>query len=72
MSDSAWSLFDNWQCRAMDWNVKEDLLARFSKVRVVATDEAALRKVEEQLAKAGLIVPKRINVVLCDQFVRAA
>ncbi len=39
---------------------------------VVATDKGALDRVERQLAKAGLIVPKRINVVLRDQFVRAA
>ncbi len=54
------------------WNVKQDLLSRFSSVLVVATDEGALDRVERQLAKAGLIVPKRINVVLRDQFVRAA
>jgi hypothetical protein len=52
------------------WNVKQDLLSRFSTVLVVATDEGALDRVERQLAKAGLIVPKRINVVLRDQFVR--
>ena len=52
-------------------NVKQDLLSRFSSVLVVATDEGALDRVERQLARAGLIVPKRINVVLRDQFVRA-
>jgi hypothetical protein len=54
------------------WNVQQDLLSRFSSVLVVATDEGALDRVERQLAKAGLIVPKRIKVVLRDQFVRAA
>jgi predicted RecB family endonuclease len=52
------------------WNVKQDLLSRFSQVLVVATDERALDKVEWQLAKAGLIIPKRINIVLRDQFPR--
>ena len=54
------------------WNVKQDLLSGFSSVLVVATDEGALDRVERQLAKAGLFVPKRINVVLRDQSVRAA
>jgi len=50
------------------WNVKQDLLSRFSSVLVVATDEHALDKVERQLANAGLIIPKRINIVLRDGF----
>lgn len=49
------------------WNVKQDLLSGFSKVLVVVTDENALNKVEGQLAKAGLIIPKRVNVVLRDR-----
>ena len=56
----------------MVWNVKQDLLSRFSTVLVVATDEGALEKVERQLAKAGLIIPKKINIVLRDGFVTAA
>jgi hypothetical protein len=49
------------------WNVKQDLLSRFSKVRVVPTDGAALRRVEGQLARAGLLVPTRVEVVLRDR-----
>ena len=49
-------------------NVKQDLLARVSSVLVVATDEKALDKVERQLANAGLIIPKRVNVVLRDGY----
>lgn len=54
------------------WNVKQDLLSRFTKVLVVATDERALDKVERQLAKAGLIIPRRVEIVLRDGFVTAA
>lgn len=47
-------------------NIRQDLLSGFDKVIVVATDEAALRKVERELAKAGLIIPSRLSVVLRD------
>ena len=33
-------------------------------VLVVATDEKAMRKVEQRLAKEGLYIPGRIEVVL--------
>ena len=42
------------------------------RVTGVATDEAALRKVERQLARAGLLIPTRVDVVLRDEFKRAA
>ena len=48
------------------WNVKQDLLAGFKRVLVVATDEAALGKVERQLATAGLLIPRRVDLVLRD------
>lgn len=54
------------------WNVKQCLLSQFKNVLVVATDEGALDKVELQLAKAGLIVPNRVKVVLRDGFMTAA
>jgi hypothetical protein len=47
-------------------NVKNDLLSGFSKVLVVVTDENAFRKVEGQLAKAGLLLKNRIRLVLRD------
>lgn len=37
------------------WNVKQDLLAHFRKILVVATDRTALEKVERELARAGLL-----------------
>ncbi len=49
------------------WNVKQNLLSKFNKVLVVATDERALKKVEEELAKARLLIPRRVNIVLRDE-----
>ena len=48
-------------------NVQQDLLSRFDKVLVVATDARALRKVEQELARAGLIIPNKVDVTLRDQ-----
>ena len=48
------------------WNVKQNLLEGFSRVVVVATNEGGLRKVERQLARAGLILPGRIELILRD------
>ena len=48
-------------------NVKQDLLSGFGKILVVATDEKAMRKVEQKLAKEGLYIPGRVEVVLRDE-----
>lgn len=53
-------------------NVKQNLLAKHSKIIVVATDETALRKVERELARAGLLIPSRVEVVLRDQTISQA
>ncbi len=45
-------------------NVKNCLLSNFDRALVVATDEAAMAKVERQLGKAGLLIPGRVKVVL--------
>ncbi len=50
------------------WNVKQNLLSKFDKILVVATDKTALNKVEQQLGKAGLIIPEKIEIVLRDGF----
>ena len=47
-------------------NVRRDLRSGFSRVLVVATDAVALKNVESKLAKAGLIVPGRVALVLRD------
>jgi len=45
-------------------NVRNGLLAKFDKIIVVATDEAALNKTERALAKARLLLPSKVAVVL--------
>ncbi len=47
-------------------NVKRDLLEGVQHVLVVATDEGAREKVERQLAVAGLLLPRRVQVVSRD------
>lgn len=51
-------------------NVRNCLFSRFGNVVVVATDEAALSVVERQLARASLLIPKRVHVVLRDAWFR--
>ncbi len=46
------------------WNVRQDLLSGFEKVLVVATDKRALEKVERDLAKVGLIIDGKVEIVL--------
>ena len=48
-------------------NVQQDLLSGFDKVLIIATDARALRKVEKELAHAGLIIPNKVDVTLRDQ-----
>lgn len=48
-------------------NVRNDLRSGFNRIIVVATDESALNKVERQLAVAGLLVPRRVELVLRDR-----
>lgn len=45
-------------------NVRNGLLSGFSNFLVVATDKSAMRKIEEQLAKAGLLIRERARVEL--------
>jgi len=49
-------------------NVRNALASHFHTVIVVATTTKALKTVERKLAKAQLLIPKRIQVVLRDQF----
>ncbi len=48
-------------------NVRQNLKAGFTRVFVAATDETALSKVERQLARAELLIPKRVTVALAGQ-----
>lgn len=47
-------------------NVRNCLRSGFSRVIVVATDEAALAIVERQLGAAGLFIPGRVDLILRD------
>jgi hypothetical protein len=47
-------------------NVKQDLLSGFDKVIVVATDKSALEKLEKELAKTGLIIAGRVEILAGD------
>ena len=49
-------------------NVKNDLLSKFDRVLVVATNEKAMEKVERKLAEAGLLISDRVDVVLRGVF----
>lgn len=49
-------------------NVKNCLASGFSRVIVVATSRAALRKVDRELVRAGLLVPTRVTLVLQGEF----
>ena len=49
-------------------SARSGLRAGFDRLIVVATEEAALRKVERQLAETGLLAPSRIQVVSQDGF----
>ena len=46
-------------------NVKNCLRSGFDSVVIVATDQPALMKVQRALATVGLLIPGRIDVVLC-------
>lgn len=52
-------------------NVKQDLLAGYDRVVVVGTNKHALKKVDAELARAGLTIPSRVRLVLRDRFDRA-
>ena len=51
-------------------NVKKCLLSGSYRVLVVATDETARNRVEKELGKAGLIIPRRVMILIGDQIVR--
>lgn len=45
-------------------NVMQDLIAKYDKVLVVATDKKALEKVERKLSETGLLGIERIEVLV--------
>ena len=47
-------------------NVKQNLLSRYTHVYVVATDDKALKKVVQELGRAGLMISGKVDVILQD------
>ena len=47
-------------------NIRQDLLAKYDKTIVVATDKPAFEKIEKQLAQKDLLIPGRVKNVLRD------
>ncbi len=48
-------------------NVKNNLLSKFERIVIVATDDEAMAKVERQLGEAGLLIANRVQVILRDR-----
>ena len=48
-------------------NVKQNLASGFDRILVVATTEKALKIVERSLARAGLLLPERVTIILQDR-----
>ncbi len=49
-------------------NVRQDLLAKYDKIIVIATDKNALEKIQHSLAKEGLIIPEKVEVYQAAHF----
>lgn len=45
-------------------NIQQDLVAKYDKVLIVATDKSAFEKIEKTIAKEGLLIPGRIELIL--------
>ena len=48
-------------------NVQQDLIAKFDKVLVVATDKSVFEKIERKIAQVGLLIPGRIELILATE-----
>ena len=49
-------------------NIRQDLLAKYDKILVVATGKTAFKRIEKQLIQARLLIAKRVEIVLRDEF----
>jgi DNA-binding Lrp family transcriptional regulator len=47
-------------------NIRQDMLAKYDQILVVTTDKTAYEKVEKDLAIAGLLIPKKVKLILRD------
>ena len=48
-------------------NIRQDLVARYDKIIVVATDKSAFEKIEKSIAKEGLLIPQ-VRIELAGRF----
>lgn len=48
-------------------NVQQDLAAKYNKVIVVAANKSAFKKIETNLAQAGLLIAGRVNIVVAAE-----
>jgi len=47
-------------------NVRQDLLAKYDKILIVATGKSAFKKIEKQLAQKDLLIPSKVEIILRD------
>jgi hypothetical protein len=52
-------------------NIRQNLLARYDTIIIIATDKPAYEKIEKTLAAAGLLLPPKVQLVLRDAFIGA-
>lgn len=50
-------------------NVRQNMLAKYDQIIVVATDKTAYEKIEKDLAVASLLIPPRVQLALRDEFI---
>ena len=51
-------------------NVRRNLRKKFTRILIVATEKPAYQKIESQLARSGLLIPGRVELVLRDDYRR--
>ena len=49
-------------------NVRQNLLAKYDKILIAATDKFAYEKIEKALVVAGLLIPDKVEIVLREDF----
>lgn len=49
-------------------NIRQNLLAKYDEIVVIATDKSAYDRIEKDLASANLLIPQRIKMILRDDF----
>jgi len=50
-------------------NLRQNLVAKFDKILIVATGKSSCEKIEKDLLAAGLFIPHKVEIVLRDDFI---